>query len=165
MSRTSVDDLAQVLAHLADGLETLGEPAAPPVCDEHPFFDPPEALAAAVPGPRVLPGPKGHPVPAVPQPQVMWDEQANQPRDAQPMRPARRQSTALRGFLAPILITFGLVVLAPAVWAALLLTGHTVPGGDLPDADSMARMMLAALPIGTMLLCSGLVFLWQAIRG
>ncbi len=88
------------------------------------------------------------------------------PRKATHQRPPMRKSKThdLKATAAPLLATVGVLLLVPAIWAALLLIGVGVPGAARDDARPMAAVMLASWPIAICLIAASVVFFKQIIR-
>jgi hypothetical protein len=78
-----------------------------------------------------------------------------------PKRGPKRKSSLLKASAAPILLTVGALLLVPGVWALMLLSGRSVWQSDREDAASMAKVMLACLPLGLILISSAVVFFVQ----
>jgi hypothetical protein len=63
-----------------------------------------------------------------------------------------RRSSDFKAIAAPILMTVGLMLLLPAFWAVLVLTGAGVPMSDRDDASTMAKVMLLCWPLALSLI-------------
>lgn len=85
------------------------------------------------------------------------------PRRA-PLRvpPRRSNNSGIKATAAPVLLTVGILVLIPAVWSVLHLSGIARSSKD--DADGMAMFMLVCWPIALALIAAGVVFMMQAMR-
>lgn len=81
-------------------------------------------------------------------------------RSVKPARPA----TSLQAVFAPVLITFGLLTLAPAIWAVLVLMGVKAPMHDGQGAAGMAKLMLVCWPVSLGLLAGGVVGVVQTVK-
>ena len=83
-----------------------------------------------------------------------------------PKRSVRRKSKThdLRATAAPLLVTVGVLLLIPAVWAVLLLMGVGVPGAEREDSRPMATVMLLSWPIAICLIATSIVFFLQVMR-
>ena len=93
-----------------------------------------------------------------------WSETAGAPArlPGQRHRPAPAGvGSNLKAVVAPILITVGLLVLAPAVWGLLVLMGVEVFASGRDSANTMAKVMLICWPMGTALIVAGIVCLVQ----
>lgn len=82
------------------------------------------------------------------------------PRTAMPKQappPSSLQATSI-----PVLITVGLLLLIPGVWALLIILGKTnIWRGDHEDARKMANLFVAGLPLGLLLISGAVYFLIQ----
>lgn len=80
------------------------------------------------------------------------------PAQSQPNQPYRplprktKKNSELKGVAAPILMTVGAMLLIPAFWAVLVLTGAPVPMADREDASTMAKVMLLCWPLALTLI-------------
>lgn len=81
-------------------------------------------------------------------------------RSVKPAKPA----TSLQAVFAPVLITFGLLTLVPAIWAVLVLMGIKVPMHDGQGASGMAKLMLVCWPVSLGLLAGGIVGVVQTMK-
>jgi len=81
-------------------------------------------------------------------------------RSVKPTKPA----ASLQAVFAPVLITFGLLTLIPAIWAVLVLMGMKVPMHDGQGASGMAKLMLVCWPVSLGLLAGGIVGVVQTIK-
>lgn len=64
-----------------------------------------------------------------------------------PLPRKTKKNSELKAIAAPILMTVGVMLLIPAFWAVLVLTGAGVPMSDREDASSMAKVMLLCWPV------------------
>lgn len=62
-------------------------------------------------------------------------------------RKGKKKNNELKAMAAPILMTVGVMLLMPAFWAVLVLTGAPVPMSDREDASTMAKVMLLCWPL------------------
>ncbi len=83
-----------------------------------------------------------------------------QPAYRAPYRPpAKKKVSEFKAVAAPILMTVGVMLLIPAFWAVLVLTGAGVPMADREDAKSMAKVMLVCWPLSvTLIIPAALIF-------
>jgi len=72
--------------------------------------------------------------------------------------PSSLQSTSI-----PILMTVGLLLQVPGVWAVMVKMGKEVPGSDRAEAATMANVMLMCMPLG-LILISGAVYFFIQVR-
>jgi len=75
-----------------------------------------------------------------------------------------KKSADLKATAAPVLMTFGLVMLVPAVWAVLILMGIEAPMHERESVDKMALFMLVCWPIGLALFAGGIFFMVQSMK-
>ena len=80
-------------------------------------------------------------------------------------RPVRRTWSApnLHEVAAPVLLTVGVLLLVPAVWAVLVLLGASVWRSDWPGADRMSLIMLMCWPIAAGLI-AGACWCWPRAK-
>jgi hypothetical protein len=80
-------------------------------------------------------------------------------------RKMRKQSTTdMKAFFTPIIITLGALLLAPGIWAVMILAGRIeVVEGD-ESTRTVAMIMLASWPISLFLIVSGVIFAIQVSR-
>jgi len=81
-------------------------------------------------------------------------------RNTKPAKPA----ASMQAVFAPILITFGILTLIPALWAVAVLMGMKVPMHDGQGADGMAKLMLICWPVSLGLLAGGIVSIVQVSK-
>ncbi len=84
-----------------------------------------------------------------------------------PVRPGakKKKSSDLSATAAPILLTVGLLLMVPAVWAVMILRGYeNAWGADRPNAGMMAKLMLSAWPMGLILIGSGIYCFIKAFK-
>ena len=84
-------------------------------------------------------------------------------RGGRSVRPAK-PAASMQAVFAPILITFGLLTLAPAIWAVLVLMGYKVPLHDGQGVTNMAKLMLVCWPVSLGLLAGGIVGVVQVAK-
>ena len=84
-------------------------------------------------------------------------------RGGRSVRPAK-PAASMQAVFAPILITFGLLTLAPAIWAVLVLMGYKVPLHDGQGVNNMAKLMLVCWPVSLGLLAGGIVGVVQVTK-
>lgn len=84
---------------------------------------------------------------------------APRPISRTPFRTKPPSSGGLKAVASPVLITVGLLMLIPAVWAVLFLSGSIT--SDKHDARVMAFVMLACWPIAIALIGGGVWFIFQ----
>jgi hypothetical protein len=75
----------------------------------------------------------------------------------------RRRSDGGKAMAVPVLLTLGVLMLVPAVWSLLHLTGLRVD--EAANADIMALFMLVCWPLALFLIGSAAVMLRQLRRG
>jgi hypothetical protein len=66
-----------------------------------------------------------------------------------------------RAIAAPVLMTVGVMLLIPAIWAIMVLTGARVPMSDRPDAPTMAKVMLICWPLALTLIIPAVLLFAQ----
>lgn len=81
-------------------------------------------------------------------------------RSTKPAKPA----ASMQAIFAPVLITFGLLTLIPAIWAVAVLMGMKVPMHDAQGASGMAKLMLICWPVSLGLLAGGIVAVVQVSK-
>jgi len=87
----------------------------------------------------------------------------NRPRpSASRSRSRKKANDGLKQVAAPVLITTGLLLLIPAVWAVLQLSGAIT--SERPDANTMAMAMLIAWPMALILIAAGAWFIVQVLQ-
>jgi len=87
----------------------------------------------------------------------------HRPRASASARRRKSQSNdGLKQVAAPVLLTTGLLLLVPAVWAVLQLSGLVTSEKD--DANTMAMAMLIAWPMALILIAAGGWFVWQVVQ-
>jgi len=74
-----------------------------------------------------------------------------------------KKNDGLKAVFAPVLLTTGILLLIPAVWSVLLLSGMQVWQSERDDARSMAMAMLISWPIALLLLVAGGWMLLQVL--
>ncbi|MBI1337476.1 MAG: hypothetical protein GC164_10995 [Phycisphaera sp.] len=74
--------------------------------------------------------------------------------------PASQSNANLKATFAPVLITFGCLMLIPGVWSILHLSG--ILSSARGDATRMAYLMLMSWPIGLALIGAGVWFFLEA---
>jgi hypothetical protein len=79
-------------------------------------------------------------------------------------RPSGPPSPGLKAVAVPVLLTVGVLLLIPGVWAILLLCGADVWKSDDSSAKSVALIMLLCWPIAACLLAAAAVYLYQIQR-
>jgi len=79
-----------------------------------------------------------------------------------PRRKRKKSNDGLKQIAAPVLMTTGLLLLIPAVWSVLILSGALV--SEREGARNMALAMLVAWPMALILLAGGGFFVWQVIN-
>ena len=80
-------------------------------------------------------------------------------------RRERKQTDHLKVAAVPILAIVGVLLLIPAVWAVLLLTGTPVWHHQRTGARSMAAVMLICGPIALAMFCGAAYYGTQLRRG
>ncbi len=163
------DGLSDVLREMA-----AGQQPAPP---SHPQ-PMPEIQAAERIDPKPRPQPRNAGV--SPRPQPVTRASTSRPAARAPSqtrrapstntrtahrRPAARSSShGLKATAAPLLATVGVLLLVPALWSVLTLSGMNVVGSDREDAQAMAMVMLVCWPVALCLLIAAGVFLKQILQ-
>lgn len=66
--------------------------------------------------------------------------------------PSKKKNSEIKAMAAPVLMTVGLMLLIPAFWSVLVLTGAPVPMADREDASTMAKVMLLCWPLSLTLI-------------
>lgn len=126
--------------------EEAGQDGPPPTGDDEPGdeMDPTAALSAALAAqePRGDSGLRARPSPSA--------------RRASAKKNTNNEQ--FKALSAPVLITVGGLLLVPAIWAVLLLTGQTVWASDRPNAQLMAKVMLVCWLIAIPLMAAGFTF-------
>lgn len=84
-------------------------------------------------------------------------------RSGRQTKPANPANSAQAVF-APVLITFGILTLLPAVWAVLILMGVKTWMHDGQDVAGMAKLMLVCWPVSLGLLAGGVYMVVQVSK-
>jgi hypothetical protein len=86
--------------------------------------------------------------------------------DTPPPRPRPRTATKPKGSLkevaVPLLFTIGVILLIPAIWGTLILTGKLE--STRASAKGMATAMLVCYPVSACLIAGGVLFLRQVMK-
>jgi len=85
-------------------------------------------------------------------------------RRPRPVRVPPKPQANLKAVFAPVLLTFGVLMLLPAVWAVMILMGAEVWMHDGQGVDTMAKIMLICWPVGLGLLAGAFVSFVQLSR-
>jgi len=80
-------------------------------------------------------------------------------------RRAASQNHDLKRTAIPILLTVGVVLLIPGIWAVCLLIGLEVPRHNEPDAKQVALAMLITWPLSLCMIGGAIFFLMQTRGG
>lgn len=83
------------------------------------------------------------------------------PRPAVSRRPAASNTHQLKATAAPVLVTVGILMLIPAVWAVAILLGIPVWHSQRDGAGQMAIAMMVCWPIALALIAGGIWFFIQ----
>lgn len=71
-------------------------------------------------------------------------------------KPMPKRGASAQAVFAPVLITFGILTLLPAIWAVLILMGVKTWMHDGQDVAGMAKLMLVCWPVSLGLLGGGI---------
>ncbi len=85
-------------------------------------------------------------------------------RRSKPARVPPKPQANLKAVFAPVLLTFGILMLLPAVWAVMILMGAETWMHDGQGVDTMAKIMLICWPVGLGLLAGAFVSFVQLSR-
>lgn len=78
--------------------------------------------------------------------------------------PPAKAAASAQAIFAPVLITFGVITLLPAIWSVLILMGVKTFMHSGKNVDGMAKLMLVCWPVAIGLLAGGIYSVVQVNR-
>ena len=146
-------------------------PAAPPVDDDEVLIVDDEPAPAAAPAAPPAPAPAPVVEADLGKLTALTDkgdlaseltQVAVEVKQPKAVRGKKQKGNPLVRTITPVLYTIGLMLLVPAMWAVLILSGaEKIPGAQIDDAPMKAKFMLICWPVAILLLATAIYYTLQ----